>query len=94
MNTVKEEIRGNCSSNKKDEESKRLESFAAINSPFLWWILKKSIFFSGFKDPYRNETRKLESIHKQHFVERKNEGRKPDKNWSLTSFEFMPRNIY
>jgi hypothetical protein len=29
------------------------------------------------------ETRKHESIHEYHFVERKNEGRKPDKNSSL-----------
>jgi hypothetical protein len=28
------------------------------------------------------ETRKLESIHEKHFVERKNEGRKPDKTQS------------
>jgi hypothetical protein len=57
VNTVKEEMRGNCSSNKKDEESKRLETFAAINSPFFWRILKKSIFFSGFEDPYRKSAK-------------------------------------
>jgi hypothetical protein len=33
------------------------------------------------------------SIHEKHFVERKNEGRKPDKNPSLRRLEFMPRNL-
>jgi hypothetical protein len=37
------------------------------------------------------KTRKLESIHEHHFVERKNEGRNPDSNWR--KFEFMPRNL-
>jgi hypothetical protein len=47
--------------------------------------LRKTILFSGFKNPFKNilETRKLVSIHKEHFVERKNEGRKPDKNPSM-----------
>jgi hypothetical protein len=37
----------------------------------------KIILFSGFKNPYKKirETTKLESVHKEHFVERKNEGR-------------------
>jgi hypothetical protein len=35
---------------------------------------------------------KLESIHEYHFVEQKNEGRKPDKNWRLRRLYFMPRN--
>ncbi len=49
--------------------------------------------FSGFENPYKKirETIKLESIHKWHFVERKTEGRKPDKNSSLRRLEFMPR---
>ncbi len=36
----------------------------AIHSPFYWWILKKTIFFSSFNNPYKqiHETRKLESI--------------------------------
>ncbi len=63
---------------------KILEYFAPCYSQSLlqyWWILKKIIHFSSFKNPYKKirETRKLESIHRQHFVERKNEDRKPDK---------------
>jgi hypothetical protein len=40
--------------------------FHAILSPFNWWILKKTILFSGFNNPYKKirETRKLESIDK------------------------------
>ncbi len=36
-----------------------------IQSPFYWRILKKTILFSGIKNPYKKlrETRKLESIH-------------------------------
>jgi hypothetical protein len=43
---------------------------------------KKTILFSGFKNPYKkiSKTRKLESIHELHFLKRKNDGRKPDKN--------------
>jgi hypothetical protein len=39
------------------------------------------------------ETEKLESIRELHFVERKNEGRKPDKNSSLIKLVFMSRNL-
>jgi hypothetical protein len=39
------------------------------------------------------KTRKLESIHELHFVEWKNEGRKPDKISSLRRLEFMPINL-
>jgi hypothetical protein len=35
--------------------------------------------------------KELESLHEKHFVERKNEGRKPDKNSSLRRLEFVPR---
>jgi hypothetical protein len=37
----------------------------AIQSPFYWRILKKTILFSGFKNRYQtiHEKRKLESIH-------------------------------
>jgi hypothetical protein len=47
----------------------------------------------SLKNPYKKicETRKLESIRKMHFVERKNEGRKPDKN--SRRLEFLPRNL-
>ncbi len=68
----------------------------AIHSSFYWRIFKQTILFSGFKNPYKKirETRKLESIHEKHFVERKNEGRKPDiENSSLKRLEFMPRNL-
>jgi hypothetical protein len=71
--------------------NKRLKSFA----PIYLRILKKTILLSGFKNSYKKicETRKLESVHEQHFVEQKNEGRKPDKNLSLKSLEFMSRNL-
>jgi hypothetical protein len=68
----------------------------AIHSHFYWQILKKTMLFSGFKNPFKNirETRKkIESIHEWHFVERKKEGRKPDKNSSLRRRKFMPRNL-
>jgi hypothetical protein len=66
-----------------------------IHSPFYWRILMIIILFFWFKNAYKKirEARKLKSIHKQHFVERKNEGRKPDKNSSLKKLEFMPRNL-
>ncbi len=67
----------------------------AIHSPFYWRILKKTLLYSGFNNPYKkfHNTRKLESIHEQHFLEQKNEGRKSDKNSSLRRLEFMPRNL-
>ncbi len=67
----------------------------AVHSLFYWRILKTIILLSGFKNPYRKirETRKLESIHEYHCVERKNEGRKPMKNLSRKRLEFMPRNL-
>jgi hypothetical protein len=45
----------------------------AINSRFYWRILKKTIFHSGFNNPYQKipEIGKFESIHEQYFVERK-----------------------
>jgi hypothetical protein len=39
------------------------------------------------------ETRKLKSVHEKYFVERKNEGRKLDKNSNLRRLELMPRNL-
>ncbi len=58
----------------------------AIHSLFYWRILKKTILFSGSKNPYKKSalTRKLKSIHEKYFVERKNKGKNPDKNSSLT----------
>jgi hypothetical protein len=53
--------------------NKRLETFALCYS--------QSLLLVDFKE--NHETRKLESIHKCHLLERKNEGRKPDKNSSL-----------
>ncbi len=67
----------------------------AIRSPFFWWILKKTIFFSGLKVLIQKirETRKFKSIHKWHFIEQKNEGRKSDNNSNLRRIDFMPRNL-
>jgi hypothetical protein len=39
------------------------------------------------------KTRKLESINDYHFVERENEGRKPDKNSNVRKFGLMSRNL-
>ncbi len=51
----------------------------AIHNPCYWRILKKTTLFFGFKNTKKiRETRKLEYIHEKHFVEQKNEGRKPD----------------
>jgi hypothetical protein len=61
--------------------------FRAIHSPFYWRISKKTILFSGFKNPYKKSAKQenFEPIHEKHFVEQKNEGRKPDKNSTLRS---------
>jgi hypothetical protein len=66
-----------------------------LHSPFYWRILKKTILLSAFNNPYKKtpETIKLESFHETHFVERKNEGRKPDESSSLRRLEFMPSNL-
>jgi hypothetical protein len=39
----------------------------AIHSPFHWRISKKTILFSGFRNPFKKirETRKLESFHEK-----------------------------
>jgi len=77
--------------------SKRLESCSMLFT----------VSFTGgfYRGPYSSlvlkiltktkirETRKLEYIDEYHFVQRKNEGRKPDKNLSLTRFKFRPTNL-
>jgi hypothetical protein len=65
----------------------------AIHSPFYRRILKETILLSDLKNLYKKirETRKLEYIHEQHLVERKNAGRKPNKNSSHRRLKFMPR---
>ncbi len=69
--------------------------YSQNHSPYYWWILTKTIFFPGFKNPLKKitETRKLESFHEQHFVERKDEGRKPDKKTRDWRLKFMPGNL-
>jgi hypothetical protein len=65
-----------------------------IHNLCYWRILKKTTLLLGFKNTKKIcETRKLEYIHEKHFVEQKNEGRKPDKNSSTRRLEFMPRNL-
>jgi hypothetical protein len=55
---------------------------------------KKTILCLILKILTKNsKTRKLESIHELHFVEWKNDGRKPDKNKSLRRLEFLSRNL-
>jgi hypothetical protein len=43
-----------------------------IHSPFYWRILKKTKLYSGFNNPFKKiyETRKLEFIREDHFVDR------------------------
>ncbi len=73
--------------------NKRFKSlFHAIHSPFYWQILKKTIVYSGFKNPYKNypwnkKTRVYSWIA---FCRTEKEGRKPDKNLSLRRIEFLP----
>ncbi len=66
-----------------------------IHSPFLWLIVKENLILLWFKNPYKKicETRKLKSIHEKYFVQRENDGRKPDKNCNLRRLEFMPRKL-
>jgi hypothetical protein len=54
---------------------------------------RKTILYYGLNNKKIRETRKLESFHEWHFVERKNEGRIPDKNSSQRRLKFMPRNL-
>jgi hypothetical protein len=63
-------------------EMEFMDMLHAIHSPFYRWILKKTILFSCFHNPYKkkiNKTRKLESIPEYYFVDRKNEGKKQTK---------------
>jgi hypothetical protein len=55
-------------------------------------ILKKTVLFFGFKNQSA-EQENSSLIHEEHFVEHKNEGRKPDKNSRLRRLEFMPKNL-
>ncbi len=53
----------------------------AIHSLSTGGYLKKTRLYSGYKSIFKNipDTRKLESIYRQHFGERKNEGRNQTK---------------
>jgi hypothetical protein len=51
-------------------------------------FLTKTRLYCGFKN-----TNKIKSILGIAFLEKKNEGRKPDKNSSLRRLKFMPRNL-
>jgi hypothetical protein len=57
----------------------------AIKSAFYWRVLRKTILYSGFKKSIKQirETKRLRSVNEKHFVEWKNEGRKPNKDSSL-----------
>jgi hypothetical protein len=58
-------------------------------------FLQKTILYSGFKTPYKiiPRNKKLQSILEWHFVEKKNKGRKPDKNSCLRRLKFMHKNL-
>jgi hypothetical protein len=45
-----------------------------------------------YRTPFSAKQEQLESIHEQHLVKWKNEGRKPDET-RLRRFEFMPGNL-
>jgi hypothetical protein len=65
----------------------------AIHSPFYWWILQKTILFTGLKNPYKInlQNKKTQSIHEKHFVERKNVGRKSDKTRLWEDLSLCPK---
>ncbi len=67
----------------------------AIHIPFYWRILQKNILFYDFKNPLKNSRNKKSRVYSwiAFFVERKDKGRKPDKNLSLRRLEYMPRNL-
>jgi hypothetical protein len=58
-------------------------------------MFKENQTLLWFKNAYKKicEKRKREFISEHHLVESKNEGRKPDKNSSLSRIEFMPRSL-
>jgi hypothetical protein len=56
-----------------------------FTGPSTGGFLKKTILFSGFKI-LTKKSAKLYYIYEYHFVERKNESRKPDKNSRLRRF--------
>ncbi len=68
----------------------------AIHNPFYWRILKKPILFSGFENTYNNKIAKQENsslfFHEYHFVERKNEDRKPEKDSSEKTRVYATKN--
>jgi hypothetical protein len=72
---------------------KRLESFAPCYSTCGFYRKPYSTLVLKIHTKEIREKGNLESIHEKHFVERKNEGRKPDKNWRLRRLEFMPKNL-
>ncbi len=67
----------------------------AIHNFLYRWILQKILLCYGFKTPCKSirEIKKFNSIHEWHFVEQKNEERKPDKDSSLRRLKFMPRKL-
>jgi hypothetical protein len=63
----------------------------AIHSPFLLLadFTENHTLLGFYLNKKIPDTRKLESFYETHFVERKNEARKPDENSSLRRLEFM-----
>jgi hypothetical protein len=75
--------------------NKRLEFFAPCFSQYLLQaVFKGSHAYSCLVlKILTKKSAKQGSFHEKHFVERKNEDRKPDKNSSLGRLKFVPRNI-
>jgi hypothetical protein len=65
--------------------------FHAIHSPFYWLILKKTILFSGFKNPYKQENSRL--FIKSILKDRKIRVESQTKTQVLRRLEFMPRKL-
>jgi hypothetical protein len=65
----------------------------AVNSPFYWWILKKVILFTGFKNPHKKsaEQEYLSLFMVSILQNAKKEVRKPHTN--SKGLKFMPRNL-
>ncbi len=66
----------------------------ALHSPFYWRVLKKTILFSGYKNPYKNPRDKKTRVYSWiGFWRTENEGRKPGNNLNLRRLEtfFCPQ---
>jgi hypothetical protein len=73
------------------KDSSILPHATVFTVPATGGFLKKPLVYSGFINLYKKETRKLALF--MNSVERKNDGRKQDKNSRMRRLEFMSRNL-